>query len=84
MYKILYNLYIDENKRRREMNENMKIKTYWKPLNMRNFVENETTLAEAIKYNADWVEMVKAGATYIVKDYTGSNPGVMIIIVNVF
>jgi hypothetical protein len=65
-------------------NENMKIKTFWKPINQMHFVENETTLAEAIKYNADWVEMVKAGSTYIVKDYTGSNPGIMIIIVNVF
>lgn len=66
------------------MDENMRIKTFWKSANQMHFVENETTLAEAIKYGADWVEMVKGGSTYIVKDYRGSNPGMMIIIVNVF
>ena len=65
------------------MNENMKIKIFWQPEGTDSFVEVETTLATATKWHATWVEDVKNGSTYIVKDYPkGPNKGVMIIIVN--
>ena len=66
------------------MNQNMKIKTYWKPQGESKFVEIEATLFEAIEKKVWWAEMVIDGLTYIVRDFTNCpNPGTMIVIANV-
>ena len=65
------------------MNENTKIKTYWKPETTNYFVEHELTLADARKYECDYVKDIENGSTMIVKDYNNGNRGTLIIIANV-
>ena len=66
------------------MNQNMKIKTYWKPQGQSKFVEIETTLYEAIEKKVWWAGVVINGLTYIIKDYENCpNPGTLIVIANV-
>ena len=65
------------------MDENTKIKTYWKPRDCDYFVEHELTLKVAREYQCDYVKDIEKGSTMIVKDYNLGNKGTLIIIANV-
>jgi hypothetical protein len=65
------------------MNEDMKIKTYWKPETTNYFVEHELTLKIAREYNCDYVKDIERGSRMIIKDYNKNNRGTFIIIANV-
>lgn len=62
------------------------VKTFWQPQGAGYCVEHVTTIEEAKKYHADWIDEIKPGVVFIQHIYaegTVPNPGTLTVVLNV-